>query len=150
MLLVSSIGSGISLTVLGTYSYLHVCGVAVQPYSWIAVSSFASMLFLASCGIIPLPFVVIAEVMPEKVNACSINNYLKFSDCLCCATDSQYWSDRLSVLFVDYGFWNGENISHCYGHDRTARMHIYVCNLLFCRCSICFGCVARNEGQKLH
>lgn len=67
LLIGSLIGSGVSLVTLATYSYMNVLGYNVKPYSWVAVSSFSAMLFLASCGIIPLPFVVLAEIMPERV-----------------------------------------------------------------------------------
>lgn len=59
---------------LGTYSYLNVLGYAVKPYSWVSVLSFSSMLFLASVGIIPLTFVVLAEIMPERVSYTPISN----------------------------------------------------------------------------
>lgn len=65
----SSIGSGISLTVLGLYTYLNSLGYQVSPYSWVAIVSFAAMLFLASCGMMPLPYIIMAETMPEKVIA---------------------------------------------------------------------------------
>lgn len=69
LLLCSSIGAGCSLLTLGAYTYGHDRGYAVEPYSWVAVTSFAAMLLLASCGIVPLPFVVLAEVMPERIRS---------------------------------------------------------------------------------
>lgn len=67
LLLCSSTGTALCLFVLGIYSYFHSIGVDVKPYSWISILSFSGMMFLAACGIIPLMFVVIAEVMPENV-----------------------------------------------------------------------------------
>lgn len=63
----SSIGSGISLTILGLYTYINSLGYDVGNYSWIAIVSFSAMLFLASCGMMPLPYIVMGETMPEKV-----------------------------------------------------------------------------------
>ncbi|KAJ6649315.1 Facilitated trehalose transporter Tret1 [Pseudolycoriella hygida] len=69
LLIVSSFGAGISLVALGTYTYLNSIGYYVQPFSWVAIASFSSMLFLASCGIIPLPYVILSEVMPHKIRS---------------------------------------------------------------------------------
>lgn len=68
LLICSAIGSSICLAGLGTYSYANSIGIDVKPYSWFSIASFSGMMFLASVGLIPLMFVVIAEVMPEKVN----------------------------------------------------------------------------------
>lgn len=68
LLTFSSVGTGLSLLCLGAYTYAHNLGFDVKPYSWISIASFSGMMFLAACGIIPLMFVVISEVMPEKVS----------------------------------------------------------------------------------
>lgn len=67
LLTFSAIGTAICLTLLGAYSYCNKIGLNVEDYSWISIASFSGMMFTAACGIIPLMFVVIAEVMPEKV-----------------------------------------------------------------------------------
>lgn len=67
LLTFSAIGTAICLAILGAYSLCNVMGLPVHQYSWISIASFSGMLFLAACGIIPVMFVVIAEVMPEKV-----------------------------------------------------------------------------------
>lgn len=68
LLVSSAIGTSICLLCLGSYSYANSIGIDVKPYSWISIVSFSGMMFLAACGIIPLMFVVISEVMPEKVS----------------------------------------------------------------------------------
>lgn len=67
LLTFSAIGTAICLACLGAYSYCNSIGISVEEYSWISIASFSGMMFLAACGIVPLMFVVIAEVMPEKV-----------------------------------------------------------------------------------
>lgn len=69
LLTFSAIGSSLSLAVLGAYSYANSIGIDVKPYSWVSIASFSGMMFLASNGLIPLMFVVISEVMPEKVRS---------------------------------------------------------------------------------
>lgn len=67
LLIFSAIGTSLCLVCLGTYSYCHSIGIDVKPYSWISIASFSGMMFLAAVGLIPLMFVVIAEIMPENV-----------------------------------------------------------------------------------
>lgn len=67
LLTLSAVGSSLCLAILGAYSYANSLGLDVKPYSWISIASFSGMMFLASNGLIPLMFVVISEVMPEKV-----------------------------------------------------------------------------------
>lgn len=68
LLICSAIGTSLCLACLGAYSLANASGINVKPYSWISIASFSGMMFLAAVGLIPLMFVVIAEVMPEKVN----------------------------------------------------------------------------------
>lgn len=61
-------GTAISQAILATYMLIDTCtDFDVEPYNWVPVVSFSAMIFLAACGAIPIPFVVIAEVLPEKV-----------------------------------------------------------------------------------
>lgn len=75
LLILSTIGTSICLACLGAYSYANSIGIDVKPYSWISIASFSGMMFLAAVGLIPLMFVVIAEVMPEKVNSLTIQYF---------------------------------------------------------------------------
>lgn len=68
LLTLSAIGSSLCLAILGGYSYANSIGLDVKPYSWVSIASFSGMMCLTSLGLIPLMFVVISEVMPEKVN----------------------------------------------------------------------------------
>lgn len=80
LLTLSAVGSSLSLAILGAYSYANSIGIDVKPYSWISIASFSGMMFLASNGLIPLMFVVISEVMPEKVKICAHMKLLRISN----------------------------------------------------------------------
>lgn len=67
LLLCSSFGTVVCLVCLGAYSYCNSIGIDVKTYSWISIASFSGMMFSTAMGIIPLLFVVISEVMLEKV-----------------------------------------------------------------------------------
>lgn len=63
----SAFGTGFGLTILGLYSYCKMIELDVSMFSWVPVTSFSLVIFLASCGVLTLPFVVISEVLPEKI-----------------------------------------------------------------------------------
>lgn len=67
LLIFSSFGGGMSLVGFGTYTYLSKLGYDLQTFAWIPVTTFSSLVFIASCGVIPISFVVLTEIMPTKV-----------------------------------------------------------------------------------
>lgn len=67
LLAFSSAGTGLGLICLGAYTWLSLLGYPVEDYGWISVFSFSFAIFIASWGVLTLPFLVIAEIMPEKV-----------------------------------------------------------------------------------
>lgn len=67
MFAVSTVGSAFGFLVLGTYVLLKSKHFDVDAFNWIPLTSFSFVLFIASLGVLNLPFVVISEVMPEKV-----------------------------------------------------------------------------------
>lgn len=63
----SSGGTFIGLTCMGIYTYLQTLEYTMDGFTWIPVASFSFCIFIASWGVLTLPFLVIAELMPEKV-----------------------------------------------------------------------------------
>lgn len=68
LFLVSTLGAFISLAILGAYSYLVDNGYDITAYSWIPLISFAFFRLIICIGILPIPFVVIPEILPTEVN----------------------------------------------------------------------------------
>ena len=64
---VSAIGTAIGLVTLGTYVMLKSWGYEVDSFNWIPIASFSFVIFIASLGVLNLPFVVISEIMPENI-----------------------------------------------------------------------------------
>lgn len=52
---------------LGTYVMLKSWQYNVDEYSWIPVASFGFVIFIASWAILTLPYLVISEILPEKI-----------------------------------------------------------------------------------
>lgn len=42
-------------------------GYEVESFNWVPICSFSFTIFIASWGVLTLPFLVISEVMPEKL-----------------------------------------------------------------------------------
>lgn len=63
----STVGTAIGLTILGIYIQLKTSGYDVEPYNWIPIVSFSFVVFIAAWAVLNLPFVVIAEIMPENL-----------------------------------------------------------------------------------
>lgn len=69
LLVVSLCGSSFGLAVMGTYQYIYEQGIDVSSFDWLPVTSLSFVVLLASIGAVPLPFVVIAEVLPLKLRS---------------------------------------------------------------------------------
>lgn len=67
LLLISGSGSAVGLTVMGIFSYLFESGYDVSGLNWVPVVSLSFVIFIASIGLIPIPYVIIAEVLPQKI-----------------------------------------------------------------------------------
>ncbi|XP_055302940.1 uncharacterized protein LOC129568722 [Sitodiplosis mosellana] len=64
---VSNFGTALGLTVLGVYMSLKSSGYPVEAFYWLPVTCFSFVIFVAALGILSIPFIVLAEIMPEKV-----------------------------------------------------------------------------------
>lgn len=69
LLTISSSGAAIGLSVMGIYCYLskHQPNVDVSQYNWIPVVTLSFVIYISSIGIIPIPYIIISEVLPQKV-----------------------------------------------------------------------------------
>lgn len=64
----SAVGICLGQIVLGAYAFLKAEGFDMSAYGWITVASFSFVLFVANWGVLSLPFVVISEIIPNKVD----------------------------------------------------------------------------------
>ena len=67
LIVVSALGTSLGLAVLGGYMTFKTNGYNVDAFDWIPVTSFSFVIFIANWGVLTLPFVVLAEVMPDKI-----------------------------------------------------------------------------------
>lgn len=71
LLMISVSATTIGLTAMGTYSYLDNLHFDLQYFNWVPVMSLSFVIFIASIGILPLPYIVLAEILPNKVKTAS-------------------------------------------------------------------------------
>lgn len=67
LLIVSSAGAALALALLGAFSYMNTQGVNLQHFNWVPLVSFSFYVFITCFGVLPLPFVILAEILPQKV-----------------------------------------------------------------------------------
>jgi hypothetical protein len=70
LFVMSYLGCGSGLAVLGTFTYLKTHGyeIALDPrLQWIPLVSFSFVIFISNCGFMAISFLYIAEVTPRKV-----------------------------------------------------------------------------------
>lgn len=67
LLTISSSGAAIGLCVMGIYCYLSKHNVDVSQYNWIPVITLSFVIYISSIGIIPVPYIIISEVLPRRV-----------------------------------------------------------------------------------
>lgn len=60
-------GTALFFLVLAIYLYLKKSGFDLSNFGWIPIISLSLVIFIASLGIISLPFVVTTELLPNKV-----------------------------------------------------------------------------------
>lgn len=74
LLIISAVGSCLGLASMGTYIRYVQAGYISAAHDWIPMASFGFLIFIANWGLMTLPFLVISEVMPERIRTigCSL------------------------------------------------------------------------------
>lgn len=67
LLIISTTGAFIGLFSLGVFSYLHENGYDLTQFNCVPLLSFSTFIFIGCLGIVPLPFIVINEILPAEV-----------------------------------------------------------------------------------
>lgn len=67
LLIFSTSGAFVGLLSLGIYSYLNENGLDLTACNWIPLMSFSTFVFISCFGILPLPFIVLTEILPAEV-----------------------------------------------------------------------------------
>lgn len=68
LLMTSTAGGCLALLVTGTFSYLANDGYDVSSFSILPVASISFFVFICAIGILPVPYVMVSEVLPQRVS----------------------------------------------------------------------------------
>lgn len=104
LLLLSLIGSGVSLVALGTYFYLKTNNFQVDTLSWLPVMSLVVFIISFNIGVGPIPFAIMAELFPPNVK--SIGSTFTTIVCFIGAfTITIIFPSMVDVLGMAQSFW---------------------------------------------
>ncbi|KAJ6633527.1 Facilitated trehalose transporter Tret1 [Pseudolycoriella hygida] len=67
LLTTSASATSIGLAVMGAYTYLDKLKFDLHNFNWVPVCSLSFVMLIASIGILPLPFIVLVEVLPKNI-----------------------------------------------------------------------------------
>ena len=69
LLLLSASGATLGLALMGTYSLIYVKQYAdLSSFEWVPVTILSFIIFVSGIGVLPLPYVIIAEILPQNVS----------------------------------------------------------------------------------
>lgn len=129
---ISAIATATGLAALGLHSLYKE---HLTEYASIPIVAFSFTIFVASCGILPLHYVILVEVMPKKVrqnrslrkwlpsSSNCYSSFLKFSDTKC----RQF--DLYDGVLGD-GRICATNIPNGIRSDGNAQLHVFLCDIL--------------------
>ena len=70
LLVVSSAGAAICHAVMATFIFIDTStDINVKAFNWVPVVAFSAMIFIAACGALPIPYVILSEILPDKVSS---------------------------------------------------------------------------------
>ncbi len=128
---------------LQNYGY-DLSGLGVIP-----LISFSVVLFAQSCGVVPLPFVVISEILPKEVNVLSISVYTTLMMKVITIAGKSDWINNMHGSFMGFRIHYGKNFSNHCRNVWHVWMLVYICWSRIYRSSVRYGIAAGNEGQEL-
>lgn len=67
LLLISISGGFVAVLVTGIYAYLGKQGFDLSSFSILPVISISFYVFISAIGMLPVPFVMVSEVLPQRV-----------------------------------------------------------------------------------
>lgn len=72
-MVISFSGAALCHTILATYIYISSeTEIDVKSYNWVPVVAFSAMIFIAACGALPIPYVILSEILPVKVSTITL------------------------------------------------------------------------------
>lgn len=67
LLVISTFGCSIGLFIMGCYSYMSKHDYDICSLNLVPIMSLSFVIFISSVGLTPVPFIIVAEMLPLKV-----------------------------------------------------------------------------------
>lgn len=64
---ITCFGVVVGLLAMGTHGYLKMY-YDLSDFNWVPIASLSFVIFVASIGLLPLTFVILSEILPQKVS----------------------------------------------------------------------------------
>lgn len=110
LLLVSTLGSSLTLLILGLYFYLQKNGYDVEEIHWVPVISLIAYIIIYNVGLGPLPISMIGEMFPSATKSIASSITISFAMFLGFLTTNFF----LSLNMEKYtAFWGFSSITLC-------------------------------------
>uniref|UniRef100_A0A182JXF2 Major facilitator superfamily (MFS) profile domain-containing protein n=1 Tax=Anopheles christyi TaxID=43041 RepID=A0A182JXF2_9DIPT len=101
LLLISSVGLTLGQSVFASYCYGQELGYDLTTFGWLPLVCFSVIVFIGTVGVGTMPFVVLAEIMPQKIKG--------FATTFCMVTNWTFafialkYFSTLGIMFGMYG-----------------------------------------------
>lgn len=76
LIICSAFGAAMCLTIMGIHSLAKSRGCDVEEYNWIPLLCLSGVVFIAAHGSASLPYVVVCEILGQKVSFTSLSLFL--------------------------------------------------------------------------
>lgn len=139
-------GTMVGLLAMGLHGYLKTF-VDTSNFDWVPIVSLSFVIFVASIGILPLTFVMLSEILPQKVSLLKLMFYDKLI-CRCFSTDSKLWYFILHRSSMGDFISTREIFFSTCTSSSTVRLHVYFLWLYLVRNDFCNFFRSGNKKQK--
>lgn len=147
LLIASTSSSATCLCVISLYTMLKDQGYALNGLNWLPVVTFSLFIFVSAIGILPVPYVIVSEVLPQKVKEFS-TSLTRFYINIILLLDSPNWSHNLRLYSQYLRFCDVVAVSLDAGRIWFVCMSVWICLRQFLRVDVYHICCTRDKGQE--
>ncbi|KAG4065618.1 hypothetical protein HA402_012608 [Bradysia odoriphaga] len=110
LLIVSSMGTSIGLSMMGAYAYLSYNKYKLDGYDWVPVTSISFSVFMAYIGLMPLLFILLMEVLPVKIRSLGTSYCLLIVSVILFAI-VKFYPTLMAIIHLHWCMWIFASIS---------------------------------------
>lgn len=143
LFITSALGAAVGIACLGLHSLYRD---QLDDFRWIPIASLSFAIFIASLGLLSLPYTIAIDILPPKVwarrlihaSAITVSPFHPFS------ADSERFAGVLLVVDLEFGVRHEHGLSHPQRLLGHAHLHVYLRHILHYQCDILLALGAGN------